>query len=76
MQSVIAEYASETEAARAVRSLEGQHSIQDIVIADLGKKIWRRRRTAEGRNFSSKARFVVLMRGAPEEIARARQSLS
>jgi hypothetical protein len=53
MQTVIAQFASESEAASALRKLEARgYSIQNMVISDERRRIWRK--------FSDRdARFVV-----------------
>jgi hypothetical protein len=74
MQTAIGGYASQTAAEHAVRGLEAtqQLSIQDMVIADRRHNFWRKLHPPEGKNFPDWVQFVVLMRGQPDEIARAR----
>jgi hypothetical protein len=76
-QQVIGTYASPHEAEQAVRALEATQelSIQDMVVADLGQKIWRSLTPSQGKRFPSWAQGVVLMRGEPAAIARARDLL-
>ncbi len=77
MVSVIGEYPTEGAAMRAVRALERDHqiSIQDMVIADRNRRTWRKLRPEGGGRFAANANFLVVMRGDPSSIARARAHL-
>lgn len=76
MLSVIGTFANEESATRAVRSLEPELSIQDIVVVDLNNVVWRKVNPSEGKSFPASAQFAVLMRGEQHEIDRARNLLS
>jgi hypothetical protein len=76
MEQVIGEYHARLEAERAVRVLEGRGvSIQDVVVADRKHPTWRKIRPPHGKHFPTWARYLVLMRGDPQEIERARALL-
>ena len=77
MVRVIAGYASFEDARRAVRRLEPQQSIQDIVILDQFEKVrGKLLRTEERQGSRLVSRFVVIMRGEANELGRARALLS
>ena len=78
MERVIGEYLTEDAATSAVRALERDHhlSIQDMVVADRTRRTWRKWRPEGGGTFANDARFLVVMRGGPHEIARARALLN
>jgi hypothetical protein len=50
-------------------------SIQDLVVADRDHKLWRTLRPSDRRAFSDEARALVVMRGEPGAIVRARSLL-
>lgn len=74
MQSVIASYENLPQAYRAVRQLEQQHSIQDLVMVDARRPGWRKLRQDPklGTNAESDYPYLVVMIGSPNEIDRAR----
>jgi hypothetical protein len=78
MVSVIGEYPTEAAATRAVRALERdfQMSIQDMVIADKSRRVWRRFHPRGGRTATEEASFLVVMRGDADAIERARALLN
>jgi hypothetical protein len=77
MRIVIAEYASLTEAKRAVQALEAEISIQNVVIRDQSEHKWRRRDQRRDRSLDreNSADFVVSMSGTADNIGRARALL-
>ena len=78
MVRVIGEYPTEAAATSAVRALERDYqiSIQDMVIADKGRRIWRRFHPAGKRAFAEGTQFLVVMRGDANSIERARALLN
>ena len=74
MQSVIGGYRSFAEAQRAVRSIESQLSIQDVVIADSARSLGRKMNPTSEQRARWKGQtpaFLVAMTAEPEVIARA-----
>jgi hypothetical protein len=78
MQSVIASYDNLPQAYRAVRQLEQQHSIQDLVMVDARRPGWRKLRYDPMQAMTSTGDhpYLVVMIGAAEEIARARSLIA
>jgi hypothetical protein len=78
MVSVIGEYPTEAAATRAVRALERDYqiSIQDMVIADRNRRMWRKLHPEGSRSFGEGANFLVVMRGESTAIERARALLN
>ncbi len=75
MQSVVATFPNQTSATQAVRALEPELSIQDMVVADLKHRAWRKLHPPEGKRFPDSARFAVVVIDHPQEVERARELL-
>jgi hypothetical protein len=71
MQRVIASYDNLPQAYRAVRQLEQQHSIQDLVMVDARRPGWRKLRYHPTASSSTDEPYLVVMIGGADEIARA-----
>jgi hypothetical protein len=80
MQAVIGGYQSSQDAERAVRRLElEQFSIQDVIVADQRRRVWRKlSRWYDRRKSESVAAMPVLvvMSGRAEDVERAGHFLS
>ena len=77
MQSVIGSYDNLPQAYRAVRQLEQQQSIQDLVMVDARHPGWRKLRAeSPGALANAEHPYLVVMIGSPGEIARARSLIA